>query len=152
MSIPRKVLGKYVKGRTLVETGTRWGDTVIRAIEEGALMVVTIESDERMYRIALEHIGDALKADIDKVRVVPGDSLDAHSDKETPILRELEAISKHPIKTHTILIDDMSVYRSGHWAVSVDDIDVAVKAINRGYRYTYEDGVEENDILVARVL
>ena len=66
-----------------------------------------------------------------------------------PILKELEAIGNHHIKTHTILIDDMRLI--DEYNLSLYAIEQAVYRINPDYKITYGFGVAENDILVAKI-
>lgn len=86
---------------------------------------------------------------------------------KVPILQELEIIGKHPIKTHTILIDDMrqcgktlpvpfKEEDKDAWELIVKkDIISAVLAINSKYQIKYESHVENSgfsDIMIATVL
>jgi len=73
-----------------------------------------------------------------------------------PILKELKAIGEHPIKTHTILIDDMILIEKGHptWPpIKERDIRKALQDINPNYHIYYVDGGNrgnrKDDILVA---
>jgi hypothetical protein len=75
--------------------------------------------------------------------------LDAHPTCSSPILDELAVIAQHPIKTHTILIDDRRLMQG--WWRNVHEIQVlhALKAINPAYKIRYIDGHEPDDIIVA---
>jgi hypothetical protein len=93
--------------------------------------------------------------------------LDAHFDVfsqkcgkyKTPILQELDCISNSRLKTHTILIDDVRMFKNNkEWAVSVtlDEIVCRLLEINSEYKISYEDGRDDytfrkDDILVAYV-
>lgn len=75
----------------------------------------------------------------------------------SPTLKELEAIKKHPIKTHTILIDDIRLFRGpDEWGIEygfppLDAIMQTILEINPNYEFSYEYGHIGSDILVARV-
>ena len=88
--------------------------------------------------------------------------LDAHrfppveGEKNNPILEELEAIAAHPIKTHTLLIDDIN--GAGHLDfdyVTLDQITAKILEINPDYSIKFADGgwfdEVKNNILVATV-
>jgi hypothetical protein len=87
--------------------------------------------------------------------------LDAHSqlfddesatDNPFPLLMELEQLRKHPIKTHTILIDDILILTHPDvtgW--NKDMIENAVLAINPSYKLTYLSNPVVNNILMAHV-
>lgn len=88
--------------------------------------------------------------------------LDAHTgennpnQKNTPILEELEQIKRHPIKTHTILIDDMHCCCTAMFdGLSREDIAAKVMEINSDYVITYVPGGDEGEyphnIMVAQV-
>jgi hypothetical protein len=179
MSISKKTLSKYLKeGDVFIETGTRFGDTVQKAVELGASHSCSIEIDNRLYEIACErlkefvgntnnfpgkftpHVSlinrnsveglntlpDILLVNVDVDIVV---FLDAHSDQYSPVLEELKTISGFIPMPKFILIDDMRVFRAGHWDVTEDEILEAIENIG-GYEISYDDGVEERDILVAK--
>ena len=62
-------------------------------------------------------------------------------------------IGQHPIKTHTILIDDVRIFRepSNKFSVTLDQVIDSLHAINPDYQIGYDDGFQEKDILVAHV-
>jgi hypothetical protein len=67
-----------------------------------------------------------------------------------PLLQELDAISKHSIKDHLILIDDMrnlnpKIDDEGEWPTSLE-IFISLKNINPDYKLIY---VVELDMLIA---
>lgn len=78
----------------------------------------------------------------------------------------MDILAAHPIKTHTILIDDMRAFGPSKKECLFDVEELKdltqegvverVKAINPDYKISYEDGhhgkiVFKNDILVAQV-
>lgn len=87
--------------------------------------------------------------------------LDAHSqlfedEPETenpfPLLKELEQIAKHPIKTHTILVDDILILTHPDvtgW--NRDAIENALLKINPAYKLTYLSNPVVNNILMAKI-
>lgn len=74
-----------------------------------------------------------------------------------PILQELDQIKMHPIKTHTIIIDDirlmnLSKDRYAGFDVSLSQILDKILAINPNYTIKYyDDCTSEKDILVASI-
>jgi hypothetical protein len=115
---------------TFIETGTYLGD-MIDAVRHEFPVVISIELDERLAAEARLRF-----ANVDKVRVLPGDSsqllpivlreintrclfwLDAHYSggitargaADTPVHTELEAIFDHAVKDHIVLIDDARLF------------------------------------------
>lgn len=86
--------------------------------------------------------------------------LDAHWSQEDtghdgtycPILFELEAIAKHPIKTHTILIDDKRLF--GTWEfldTPLQQVIDTVLDINPEYHIQFLDGHVKRDIVAFHV-
>lgn len=117
--------------KVFVETGTRDGD-MIESVGKSFQKIYSIELDTELYNKARERF-----AGQHNVVLIEGDSgskiqevlaelhepalfwLDAHGDSvpvsgphAAPIKRELEAIFAHPIKNHTILIDDVRHFDS----------------------------------------
>src|ERR1044072_4895813 len=73
-------------------------------------------------------------------------------DNPFPLLMELEQLRKHPIKTHTIMIDDVLILT--HPKVTGWDNDMienALLAINPAYKLTYLSNPVVNNILMAHV-
>lgn len=117
--------------KTLVETGTYLGQTV-DDLKQGFLKIFTIELDKNLYKNAKNNF-----AKYNNITIIQGDSskkiknvikriknptvfwLDAHyssgltakGNLETPILKELIAISKSRVKNHVILIDDARKFK-----------------------------------------
>lgn len=145
-----------------VETGTYTGDGIETALEMGFQRVISIEVFEGFALPAQEKY-----AEDPRVTVIHGDSefvlwdaikdvedkitfwLDGHlfpeceneeSGKTSPLIEELDQISRHPIKDHVILIDDMSSL-TGEAYKNVDfdrkDVEDAVLRINGAYDISY---------------
>ena len=164
MTISRDVLGKYLRpGDVFYETGTRWGDTMIKAAELKASSIHSCELDRRQYEMASAHIDDAIppgkgvwsienmnslsflrlrKDQIDKNAVV---FLDAHTDTYSPVMQETTILLGWNVPPRIILIDDIRCMKT--WEV---DVNVMVRKMTKaGYTIHYDDGVVPNDILVA---
>ena len=70
----------------------------------------------------------------------------------SPILKELEAIKKHHIKNHTILIDDIRDFGTLWFDfVTLSKVIEKIMEINPNYKISYLDGCVANDILVAEI-
>jgi|694.fasta_scaffold115256_6 hypothetical protein len=172
MTLPRETLLKFL-GRVFVETGTNNGDCVALALECGFERVVSIELSEHFYRIASERFagdrrvsilhGDSAAILADAIRhinepitfwldghAVPGMPTTAAG--KCPVLAEIAAIGSHHIKTHAILVDDVSCFGTP----VLDDIPIggvraAISAINPAYAFSLETGKQGEDVLAATV-
>jgi hypothetical protein len=128
-ALKRKTLVEYARRfglRTFVETGTCYGDTVF-AVRSRFDRIISIELDHALHEAAKERLKR-----YEHIILLEGDSgaliagvlaqiseptlfwLDAHYSGgitargalDSPISFELDAIIKHPIRNHVILIDD----------------------------------------------
>ena len=149
-----------------IETGSCIGDGIQLALYAGFKTIYSIELSPSLY----QHCVDRFRS-CDNVHLIFGDSeivlaellsrinepvtfwLDAHASggetvggEEPALWKELEAIGKHSIKTHTILIDDLRVWRCTEKLIAI------IKAINPAYTFTLEDGFVPKDILVAKIV
>lgn len=125
----RKLARKY-NIKTLIETGTFFGDTV-NALKKSFQNIYTIELDFQLCQLAQKrferysHIqcingdsGKVLPEILKKVNEACIFWLDGHysggvtakGDSDTPIVKELETILSHNIKEHIILIDDARLF------------------------------------------
>ena len=181
MSIANKALNKYLNP-VFVETGTYYGEGVSAAIEAGFNKIISIEVSKSICESSQEKFKD-----FKNVQIFNGDStkslwglienideritflLDAHnlswSDDtknrkdlvEFPIEHELKIISKHPRKDHTILIDDVRLFKS-HFKTSVECISKLLLSINPEYNISFEAGIvmygkiKEDEVMVAQVI
>lgn len=163
------------KNRYFVETGTSSGGAVAKALKSGFLEVRSIEFNEIQYQNAVKRFRNKKQ-----VKLYRGDSatdlwgmiqdieepatfwLDAHvyppkqGEKNCPLIEELEQIKRHPIKTHTILIDDLHCCNSESFDfLSLEEIVSKVLEINPDYEISYiaggDKGEYKNNILVAKI-
>ena len=140
-----KIISDYAikyKIKTLIETGTYLGQT-IDDLEPGFDSIYSIELDKKLYLNAKK-----MFLTNKKINILQGDSskllpniiskikkpslfwLDAHyskgitarGKKETPILDELNSISKSKIKNHVILIDDARKFNGSNGYPSINDV------------------------------
>jgi hypothetical protein len=164
MSSSKGLFAKYLN-RIFIETGACGGDGIRQALDEGFEIVYSIEIDPHW----VVHCTQRYKHD-KKVHVILGDSrkvlgvllsiidepitfwLDAHVGSADPtVLKELEIIGEHPIKTHSILIDDMRLWKQHKHGFSVDSLKSELLKVNPNYRIQLEDGYKPNDVITARV-
>ena len=179
MSISQSVINKYAsRAEVFVETGTYLGDTVAMAHVAGFKRIFTMEIDDKLANSAwwrfkdFPHItccrGDS-GLHMPKLLHHVGDNeavfwLDGHwsqgitgkGEVEVPLMRELEAIKQHSITTHTIMIDDIRLLGDKEevvdWSgLSLDAVKKKLLEINPEYRFTLEDGMQQDDILVAHL-
>jgi len=149
-----------------VETGSNLGQGIMMALIAEFKEIYSIELSDELYRCCVERFKDnsnvhlvhgnsgiELANVISKINVPITFWIDAHysggitagEDGHLPILDELTAIRNHPVKNHTILIDDMR-----DWDINV--ITKAVMEINSEYSIYLMDGYgHEKDIMVAMV-
>lgn len=161
-----------------LETGYYMGSGVDRAIQAGFEKIFSIEISSIHVENGKKRHESYIA--LGQVNIIKDDSrnlyetiknyptkrflffLDAHADQSfiheksisCPVLEELEAIKKHPIKNHVILIDDMRLFRSQQaWArgILVDKLINELRKINPLYKIKFLKGVAENDVLCATV-
>jgi hypothetical protein len=161
-----------------IETGSANGEGIIAAMNAGFPLIHSIELSQRYYDFCKRefanypevdlHLGNSLKwlprilANINERCVF---WLDAHwcggetagKGMQVPIMGELKIIAGHHIKGHTILIDDIRLLREKselEWSdlpYCVCDIEEFIHTIDPNYKISYEFGVVEDDILIARI-
>lgn len=165
MPITAEVLRKYAYNPMLIETGTHKGDACQLALDVGFEQVLSVELHDALYARCYSRFVDEPRVHVTHGATVPFLReimptieepvtfwLDAHPDHDSPVLRELAVLAQHPIKTHTILIDDVRLMR-GHWqSVNEQQVIDAIKEVNPDYEITYDVGyLGELDIMVAKV-
>lgn len=165
MSADSKLFRKYLN-RIFVETGSCLGKSIILARGVGFEKIYSVELSEQLYKFCYDLFKDNIY-----VTLFLGDSalalneilkdinepvtfwLDAHysggvtqkGENLSSLLDELKTISKHRIKTHTILIDDVNYFNE--FGFTTDQVKNEIKNINEKYIFTEES----NNVLVAKI-
>jgi hypothetical protein len=164
MSATKGLFAKY-PNRIFIETGACGGDGIQQALDEGFGLVYSIEIDPHWFQHCNERYRDE-----PKVHMILGDSrkvlgalisiidepitfwLDAHIGSADPtILTELETIKKHPVKTHSILIDDMRMWKKKVHGFVAEDLKAKLLEVNPNYNIAFEEGWKPNDIIGAKI-
>jgi len=158
-----------------VETGSFEGDGIQAALDAGFPHVISIELAHKYCDVCRERFRHD-----PRVQIVHGDSskvlwgviktigrpitfwLDGHwsrgdtalGEQETPLMLELRAISRHPIKTHTILIDDLRMWSTDNPDIGFGEAELvdALLEINPDYRLSHENGYHLQDVFVDDIL
>lgn len=169
-------LKKYFLSGIFIETGTEHGNGVRRALDAGYTEIHSVELAPNFYRGCIDlywnddnvhlYCGsslDFLPIIMKHVQKPATIWLDAHvdnnyiqTDVKCPLIQELEIIgavgNQTEIKDHTILIDDRRLFgQEGDWGKNISEDEVISKLMEVNHKYTikYENGIEENDIIVA---
>lgn len=168
------IFKRYANNTIFIETGSYAGDGIKDAIFAGFKEIHSIELAEKYYYYCKEYFKH-----INWVNLYLGDStqqlpeilnridspvtfwLDAHysggdttfANSLTPLMRELDIIGGHKIKTHTILIDDLREWKVDYPAIGfgLDNIKNKILEINSNYIFDFMDGYALGDILVAEM-
>ena len=150
-----------------LETGSYLGDGISAAIMAGFEEIYSIELSKKYY----EHCKRKFSNN-PNVHIIFGDSalilqsiinsidkkitfwLDGHYSSgdtacgayKVPLIQELEQIKSHPIKNHTILIDDIRLLRTKQNEFcdikeNIFDIEKIITSINKDYKISYIDGI-----------
>jgi hypothetical protein len=153
-----------------IETGSHQGDGIQQALDAGFECIYSVELSPTDFGFCTHRFRNRR----DKVHLVNEDSrqfleslvptvttqitfwLDAHecgsgsgSAEDCPLWAELRCIAAHPIKHHTILIDDVRLFGSPSWPSKVQ-VETLLREINRRYTITYRDSADYGaDILCA---
>jgi hypothetical protein len=173
MPSKKENFSKY-PNQIFIETGSFLGDGIQQALDAGFKNVISIELSDKYFDICTNRFinnpnvkivkGDSFKVlpDILKDINVPVTFwLDGHhscgdtalGEHWAPLMQEMDVIKNHHIKTHTIMIDDMRCWELPNpvHGFYKEDILKKIVEINSNYKLTYEDGLQENDILVAHI-
>ena len=154
-----------------VESGSYLGDGIKAALDAGFPNVISIELTSKYYehcksrfrkdrRVTLVH-GDTVQVLWDIIRDIDKPItfyLDGHfSGEDTgrgmmdyPLVQELKTIAVHPIKTHTLIIDDVRLFDI-HWNLGTKTVMREIRRINKLYSVTFRNGYVEDDVLIAKV-
>ena len=74
----------------------------------------------------------------------------SYKDVYCPILQELDAIGRHHLKNHVILIDDVRLFGTAEFDhIQLEDVKKKILNINPNYKFTLFDGYVKDDILCA---
>lgn len=175
MPLDVSVLTRFRNGyRVFVETGTYHGDGVKAALAAGFQEVHSIELADLHFQNAKRVFANEPRVHLwfgDSSRVIGSVIksisdpilfwLDGHhscgdtakGEKWSPLMDELKVIAEHPVKTHTILVDDMRCWNRDNpeFRFGKEDIEAAIRAINPNYVISYVTGDPRfvDDVLVA---
>ncbi len=147
-----------------VETGTNSGAGVQNALDAGFDKIISIETIESLHRGSQERFKGN-----DKVTLLHGCSrdlllpaikdiqgkmlfwLDGHEYHDIPLIEELSQIKSLSRNDHTILIDDVRMFKSEDWnGFELEPVLNAIMLINTCYNISYFDSTNAvNDILMA---
>jgi len=156
-----------------IETGSYQGDGIQQALDAKFQEIYSIELAPCHYEYSMKRFcscsnvhlrfGDSAQILSEVLREIDAPAtfwLDgnysggttAKGQTNTPLLKELEAIRKHPIKTHTILIDDVRLLGTAEFDhIKLDQVIQMILEINPKYQISFEHGYVRNDVLVARI-
>lgn len=169
-----KLFERHNNNLVFVETGTLEGESVKSALFAGYKEIYSVELAEKYYLYSK----DLFKYQ-DNIHIIYGDSvkvlaqilpkiessitfwLDAHysggdttfADVLYPVMKELELIKLHHVKTHTIIIDDLRLLKPEFPSVGfgIEDLKAKIREINPEYNFYITSGHVDNDILVAEI-
>lgn len=167
-------LFRQFKNRVMVETGSYRGDAIKLALDAGFEKIYSIDTDpeaerfcnlrfrrDQNIKLFTGNSADLLWDMIKDINEPITFWLDGHWQmlegtepgiNPWPLEKELEQIKRHPIKTHTIIVDDMwflsHPYITG-WQKT--EIEMWIYAINPDYKVEYFANPVINNILVAHV-
>lgn len=152
--------------RCFVETGTFGGDGVKKALAAGFAEIFSIEIDRGIYQRAVKQFskqkrihlfwgdsGKDLWRMIEPIREPITFWLDGHiypprtdGGPNCPLMQELDQIRRHPVKTHTILIDDMHCCGTVLFDfLTKEDLIRKILEINPAYTIRYIPGGDEGE-------
>jgi hypothetical protein len=172
MPIVNNLFEKYKNTEYFFESGSHVGDGIQRALDAGFTNIISVElapnyfyrcilrfKDNKNVNIQMGDTEDVLEKLISPINEPITFWLDGHNSgydtawgkHESPLMQELEIIKRHPIKTHTLIIDDLRCWEKPHYDFDKEDILSFVKSINPDYEIDYEDGHVHNDIMVAYI-
>jgi len=152
-----------------IETGTYKGNT-LEKIKNLYTEIHTIEIVKDFYNNTRQkysncknihfHLGDSsvvLGKVLEGINEPATIWLDAHYQggkqplsTKKPLLDELEVIKKHKIKEHMIMIDDVRLFHV--YGTTVEAVKKKLLEINPYYNIEFDNGVCENDVLIARII
>jgi len=164
-NLTKEVLSKYMNP-VFFETGTYEGHSVKLALDLGFKNIYSIEKNRLYFRTCADkftgtlgvhlYLGDSSKCLWDIIKNINQRItfwLDGHDVYNIPVLEELATIQIHPIRGHTIMVDDRRVMGTDVWNNITEQMVIdAILKINPYYRIIYEDSLNApKDIIVARL-
>jgi hypothetical protein len=156
-----------------IETGSYLGDGIQMAIEAGFETIYSIEIAQFYYDHCKErfrnmpcvnlYLGDScivLDQVLKNVHSPATFWLDGHYSEggtgygqyESPLMQEIEAIGRHDIKTHNILIDDLRCWNIDQHGFDRKVLMDRISSINPCYEFIIEDGLSRNHIYYEDIL
>jgi hypothetical protein len=162
MPITAETLRKHKTGPWFIETGCEDGNGVQAALDAGFDAVCSIELNRRSVdRVRQRFLGRPvtimqgsspllLPQVLREIKMPVTFWLDAHPEDWSPVLQELAALREHPIKTHTILIDDRRLMHGAWKEITEDKVRAALLSVNPDYVISLDYGVTDDDIIVAK--
>jgi len=145
--VEKEFIAKFKGNKIFIETGTQTGAGVEAALFSGFEEIHSIEIREDFYNIALKNFKDNPKVHLyfgdsrevlpkilEKIKEPATFWLDGHSQHDSPILEELDILKKHPIKNHTILIDDCGNFDRNMGKIGFFVIAKNTQQINLNYK------------------
>lgn len=179
MSLPpnKNLLAQY-PNRWFVETGTWRGDAIQEALDAGFKHIRSMDIDPANIEFC-ESRFDLKRSPKRGIQLYVGDSaedlwgiiadicepitfwLDGHcqlfedepiSDHPFPLLMELQQIAMHPVKNHTILVDDLLILTHPD-VTGWEKVDIinAIKQINPAYQFKLMANPVRNNLLIATI-
>ena len=170
----------HFKNKYLVETGTYKGDGIQDGLNAGFEVIHSYEVFAPLYEESLKrfeandkvhiHLKSSVNMweELSQINEQITFWLDGHNsgyNNQTgydelnfyPLKKELEVIAQHPIKTHTICIDDRRLLKPTNIntpesiGFSEGEILKCLYDINPNYTIEYRDGVDKDDVIVAYI-
>lgn len=167
-----EIFQKYLNP-VFIETGSCHGVGIQQALDAGFKKIYSIELSPTFYKECVNRFKG-----VSEVNLILGDShlvldellnkinepitfwLDGHYSGpdsvrgvyESPLIQELEVISRHFIKTHVLIIDDLRCWNMKEQGFDTEIIKENCLKINSQYSFVFEDGERPKDILIAKLL
>lgn len=173
LSIAPKGLFENYPNQFFIETGSHSGYGIDLAIKAKFPNIRSIELNHSFYKLCCSkfknypnvklYLGDSSISLWDMISDISEPItfwLDGHysglgtskGKQYSPIMQELRQVKKHPVKNHTIIIDDVRLMGGKYFDyVSLEEIKKYLLSINPKYQFLLYDGYRPRDILVAYV-
>jgi hypothetical protein len=155
----KELFSKYKHNHNIFfESGTHHGFSVQAALDLEFSKIISVEIEQEYFLECFDKFTSYINEG--RIHLFYGDSnvwmermlklveepalfwLDGHPDGVSgdPLWEELEAIKKHSIKNHTIIVDDIPIYFNSK---QVED---KILEINPNYQFIYEDALNESNL------